>query len=46
MDRFLEMQTFNAVVDAGSFVKAAEADEAELEAYSNAQLREAIAGMA
>jgi len=25
MDRFLEMQTFNAVVDAGSFVKAAEA---------------------
>ena len=24
MDRFLEMQTFNAVVDAGSFVKAAE----------------------
>jgi DNA-binding transcriptional LysR family regulator len=25
MDRFLEMQTFNAVVDAGSFVKAADA---------------------
>ncbi|MDB5742518.1 MAG: transcriptional regulator, LysR family [Polaromonas sp.] len=25
MDRFLQMQTFNAVVDAGSFVKAAEA---------------------
>ncbi len=25
MDRFLEMQTFNAVVDAGSFVRAAEA---------------------
>ena len=25
MDRFLEMQTFNAVVDAGSFVKASEA---------------------
>jgi len=25
VDRFLEMQTFNAVVDAGSFVKAAEA---------------------
>lgn len=25
MDRFLEMQSFNAVVDAGSFVKAAEA---------------------
>jgi DNA-binding transcriptional LysR family regulator len=25
MDRFLEMQTFNAVVDAGSFIKAAEA---------------------
>ena len=25
MDRFLEMQAFNAVVDAGSFVKAAEA---------------------
>ena len=25
MDRFLEMQTFNAVVDSGSFVKAAEA---------------------
>lgn len=25
MDRFLEMQTFNAVVEAGSFVKAAEA---------------------
>ena len=24
MDRFLEMQTFTAVVDAGSFVKAAE----------------------
>lgn len=24
MDRFLEMQTFSAVVDAGSFVKAAE----------------------
>ena len=25
MDRFLEMQTFNAVVDAGSFIKAADA---------------------
>ena len=25
MDRFLEMQTFSAVVDAGSFVRAAEA---------------------
>lgn len=25
MDRFLEMQTFNAVIDAGSFVKAADA---------------------
>ena len=25
MDRFLEMQTFHAVVDAGSFVKAADA---------------------
>ena len=25
MDRFLEMQTFNAVVDVGSFVKAADA---------------------
>ena len=25
MDRFLEMQTFNAVADAGSFVRAAEA---------------------
>ena len=25
MDRFLEMKTFTAVVDAGSFVKAADA---------------------
>lgn len=34
MDRFLEMQTFNAVVDAGSFVKAADARDISKAAVS------------